>query len=245
MSSAPWLMLSPSKPQARLRLFCCHPAGSGASIFLSWAKLLPPEIELYALQLPGRETRIREPFITQISPSVVELTQELSAYLKDCPFALFGHSLGALIAFDIARQLRSQRLPQPIHLFLSGRNPPHLLLKNCLHQKPDHVLIEKLREYGGTREEVLQNSELMELFLPILRADLTLNETYVYSPDSPFKYPISVFGGMEDNSINQEELSQWHKYTSNKFDIKMFAGGHMFFIEQPQPLVSEIALSLI
>ncbi len=245
MSSTPWLIQPQSKPQARIRLFCCHPAGSGASIFRSWVKLLPPEIELCALQLPGRETRIREPFITQISPLVVEITQELSPYLKDFPFALFGHSLGALIAFDIARQLRFQQLPQPIHLFLSGRNPPHLLLKNCIHQKPDHVLIEKLREYGGTKEEVLQNSELMELFLPIFRADLTLNETYVYSPDSPFNYPISVFGGMEDHSVNQEQLSQWHKYTSNKFDLNMFAGGHMFFLEQPQPLVSKISLSLI
>lgn len=245
MSSTPWLICPQPNPQAQLSLLCCHPAGSGASIFRSWVNYMHPDIELCALQLPGRESRIREPLITQLPPLIETLTHVLSSHLASRPFAFFGHSLGALICFALARQLRSQQLPEPIHLFLSSRKPPDRRVNYCLHQQPDRILIEKLRNFAGTPEPVLQNPELMELFLRIFRADLTLNETYSCSPEPPFNYPITVFGGLEDNSVSEAQLSQWQIHTSHDFRLQMFPGSHMFFLKQPQGLASSISDSLV
>ena len=244
MNSTPWLIYPKPNPQTKLRLFCCHPAGSGASIFRSWVNYLHPEIELCALQLPGRETRIREPLYTQLSPLIDTLNEVLSPHLETCPFAFFGHSLGALICFALARKLRYQQLPEPIHLFISGRRPPHIPIEEPIHQEVGQILIDKLREFGGTSEAVLQNTELMSLFVPIFRADLTINETYFYTIEPPLNSPITAFGGIEDSSVNQEELSLWNQHTSNSFQLEMFPGNHMFFLEQTQPLIDKISHDL-
>ncbi len=243
--SSNWLIYPQPNPQAKLRLLCCHPAGSGASIFRSWSQYLHPEVELCALQLPGRESRLREPLLTEIEPFMDTLVQEvISSDLLARPLAVFGHSFGALVAFALARQLRAQQLPEPIHLFLSSRKPVHLPVTNFIHRCQDRQLIEELRGLGATPEPILQNSELMELFLSIFRADLTLNETYPYSEETPFNYPITVFGGRDDSSVSEEQLSQWAIHTSSDFQLKMFPGAHMFFVKQPQPLISEICKTL-
>lgn len=223
-----WITCPKPNPKARLRLFCFPFAGGAASSFRTWPEQLAPDIEVCPVELPGRGKRLREPLVTGLLPLIETLTPLLLPYL-DIPFAFFGHSMGTLISFELARQLRRQEAPSPRHLFISGRRAPQLAArKPPIHNLPKPELIEELRQYNGTPEAVLANQELMELFLPILRADLGINETYTYTTEPPLNCPISVFGGLEDTDANSDELTAWGDQTSSTFTIDMFPGGHFF-----------------
>lgn len=237
---SPWIKIFHPCPQPRLRLFCFHPSASGASLFRLWSKYLPSDIEVCAIQLPGRETRIKEPLITQWDDLLPPLTQTLKPLIIEYPFVFFGHSLGALICFEIARKLRKQKLPTPECLLISGRRAPQIPIDNPLHQASNQILISTLREYGGTPEAVLQNQDLMELFLPILRADFTLNEKYIYSSEISLEIPIFAFRGENDIAVNLEKLSGWEEHTFSSFDLHEFPGGHMFFQQEPKTLIETI-----
>ncbi|NES82453.1 MAG: thioesterase [Moorea sp. SIO2B7] len=241
----PWLISAQRNSETTLRLFCFPPSGAGAFLFRSWCNHLPPQIEVWAVRLPGRENRLREPFFTEIASLVKTLAPILLPYLQDCPFAFFGHSVGALISFELARQLRLYKCRSPLYLFLSARRAAHIPTDYLLHKQSDVVLIEKLRKYGGTPEIVLQSTEMMNLFLPIFRADLTLNETYIYSPESPLDCPMTVFGATEDTVATREQLEQWVEHTCNTFDLQMFPGSHMFFKDRPELLLKTISDRLI
>ena len=223
-----WITRPKPNPKARLRLFCFPFAGGAASIFRTWPDQLAPDIEVCPVELPGRGKRLREPLFTGILPLIEILTPALLPYL-DIPFAFFGHSLGTIISFELARQLRREKAPSPRHLFISGRRAPQVPpRKRPLHNLPKSELIEELRQYNGTPETVLANQELMELFLPILRADFGINENYTYTSEPPLNCPISVFGGLEDTDANSDELNAWRDQTSSTFTIDMFPGGHFF-----------------
>ncbi|MGD1714964.1 thioesterase II family protein [Dapis sp. BLCC M172] len=237
---SPWIKIFQPCPQPRLRFFCFHPSASGASLFRLWGKYLPSNIEVCAIQLPGRETRIKEPLITKWDNLLPPLIQALKPLIIEYPFVFFGHSLGAAICFELACQLRMEKLPIPKGLFLSGRYAPHIPIDKPVHQKSDQVLISKFRDYGGTPEAVLQNRDLMELFVPILRADLTLHETYIESGEPPFEFPIVTFRGKNDGELNYKELFEWRHYTLGSFDLHEFPGGHMFFQKEPKTLIETI-----
>ncbi|NET84374.1 MAG: thioesterase [Moorea sp. SIO1F2] len=223
-----WITRPQPNPKARLRLFCFPYAGGAASSFRTWPDPLAPHIEVCPVELPGRGKRMREPLVTSLLPLIETLVPALLPYL-DIPFAFFGHSLGTLISFELARQLRRQEAPSPRHLFISGRRAPQVpARKPPLHNLPKSELIEALRKYNGTPEAVLANQELMELFLPILRADFGINETYTYTSESPLNCPISVFGGLQDTDANSDELAAWRDQTSSTFTVHMFPGGHFF-----------------
>jgi surfactin synthase thioesterase subunit len=244
-STNKWLSYPKPNPNASLRLFCFPYAGGGASVFSQWAKLLPPTIELYSIQLPGRETRWRESPYRQFPPLIEALVEALRPHLTK-PFAFFGHSLGGLICFETARQLRRQGLPEPIHLVVSGRRPPHLPDPNTpLHHLPDATFIEQVQKrYNGIPQIVLQDRELRELFLPLLRADFELLESYRYIPESPFDYPISAFGGWQDSQAPESELACWHTHTRNAFAVTMFPGDH-FFVQSARPVLIEMLIQLL
>ena len=181
-------MLTPSRllrtgaKQPAARLFCFPYAGGGASIYRQWASKLPVWIEVCAFQLPGREIRMREPGHTDLRSAVEEVADTIHSLL-DKPFYLFGHSMGSAISFELARLLRRSGLPQPRHLFVSARRAPQLPQpKEDIHVLPEREFLASIKKLGGTPEEVLKNEELMELFLPTLRADFTLLETYKYVP---------------------------------------------------------------
>ncbi len=223
-----WITRPKPNPKARLRLFCFPFAGGAASSFRTWPDQLTPDIEVCPVELPGRGKRLREPLVTGILPLIETLTPALLPYL-DIPFAFFGHSLGTIISFELARQLRREKAPSPRHLFISGRRAPQVPpRKRPLHNLPKSELIEELRQYNGTPEAVLANQDLMELFLPILRADFGINENYTYTSEPPLNWPISVFGGLEDTDANSDELNAWRDQTSSTFTIDMFPGGHFF-----------------
>ncbi|NES24802.1 MAG: thioesterase [Symploca sp. SIO3E6] len=233
----PWFSDPQPNSQAHLRLFCFPYAGGGASIFRLWAKELPSEIEVFPVQLPGRERRLRESPFSEISPLLQTLMQVLPHYL-DRPFAFFGYSMGALISFELVRQLRRQNLPLPSHLLVSGRRAPQIpYQKPFTHQLSDADFIEDLRQKGGTPEAVLNNPELMQLFMPIMRADLGLNETYSYTTEPPLDCPISVLGSLEDTEVSREQLDAWREHTTGSFSLQMFPGNHFFLINEGRSLL--------
>jgi surfactin synthase thioesterase subunit len=223
-----WIKRSGQEPQTGFRLFCFPYAGGGASIFRTWPQRLPPDIEVCAIQLPGREDRFLETPFDKLSSLIEALVGVLDPYL-DFPFAFFGHSFGSLIAFELTRRLRRQKAPCPLQLFVSGSRAPQIPDPDPpMHQLPDAEFIEELRRFNGTPKTALENSELMELFLPLLRSDIHLGETYVYSTEAPLDCPITAFGGLEDEEVSREELAGWSEQTRSRFRMHMFPGDHFY-----------------
>lgn len=236
-----WVISSKSE-HARLRLFCFPYAGGGASIFQPWSQSLPPEIQVCAVQLPGRENRMMERPYRHTGPLVEAMAPALAPYL-DLPFAFFGHSLGALIAFELARRLGKHQGLWPIHLFVSGHRAPQLLDRlTPLHDLPEAEFIRKVRLMNGTHEEVFQNAELLKLVLPLLRADFEMAETYAYSAGEPLDCPISAYGGVEDGDASREELLDWRQQSLRTFALRMFPGNH-FFLHSARTLVLQAITS--
>lgn len=244
MSKSRWIAFSRPNPQAALRLFCFPFAGGGATTYRSWMSALPPSVELCPVELPGRGSRIAEPPHTRLETLIPELAAGLQPYLER-PFVLFGHSMGALISFELARYLRDRHGKEPLHLFLSAhRAPQHANSGPLTHTLPEAELLEKLRDLEGTPPEILAHQELMALLLPIIRADFELCERYAYSPAPPLASPISVFGGLQDQQAGREALEGWRVQTTGTFTLRLFAGGHFYLLNQQTPLLGIMAQEL-
>lgn len=231
-----WIAYRKPNLRACLRLFCFPYAGGSAALFRTWAEALPPDIEVCPVQLPGRESRLLEPPFTRLELLVQTLVPVLCPYLS-MPFAFFGHSMGALISFELAHQLRRQYGLGPVYLFVSGHRAPQILDPDLpIHQLPESEFVEELRRLNGTPKLVLQNAELMQLVLPVLRADFALCETYVYSTEAPLDCPISAFGGLQDSGVSRDQISAWRDQTNSSFTLSMFPGNH-FFLHSAQALI--------
>jgi medium-chain acyl-[acyl-carrier-protein] hydrolase len=231
-----WVICPKPNPLSSLRLFCFPYAGGGALNFRTWSQGLPVSVEVCAVELPGRGKRIWEAPFTQALPLVQAIAHALLPYL-DKPFAFFGHSMGALVSFEVARLLRREYGIAPVHLFVSGRSAPQLPAKEPpIHALPEPAFIEELRRLNGTPEAVLENVELMELLLPILRADFAVLETYVYATEPPLQCPITAFGGLQDVKVSVDRLEAWRQQTSADFSRQMLPGDH-FFVQSAQPLL--------
>lgn len=244
MTNDRWVIRPRPNAQPRLKLLCFPYASGGASVFHRWPEHLPADIEVAAVQLPGREERLEEEPYRDVRCLTDTLVDVLERYL-DRPFALFGHSVGALVAFETARALRRRGKSLPRHLFVSARGAP-----SRPHQLPsassssDAALALQLRRLGGTPREVLDDPDFMSVVLPLFRADLALAETYVYSPEEPLDCPISAFGASFDEHARREDLSSWSRETRAAFRLRMFPGGH-FFIHPSRPrLLQAIAEDL-
>lgn len=236
MNLSNWISYSRPNPEARLRLFCFPYAGGGASAYRLWWERLPASVELLAIQPPGRENRLREPTLTNFSRFMTQLTEAIQPTLT-MPFAFFGHSMGGLLCFELARQLRRQNLPQPDHLFISAFRAPHVLRRTePIHNLPDPEFIAELRRLNGTPQQVYNEPDLLALLLPLLRHDFSLVDDYCYSEEPPLDMPISVFGGTEDNEVTMDELKAWKSHSNGKFRLRMLPGDH-FFLNTRQPLI--------
>jgi medium-chain acyl-[acyl-carrier-protein] hydrolase len=191
--------------------------------------------------LPGREARFSEPAYVRVETLVQNLSEEILSYL-DVPFQFFGHSMGALISFELTRQLRRQRRPQPTQLFVSSHRAPQLPRRQePVYAQPEDEFIESIKDLGGTPEAILQNAELMQLFLPLLRADFELCEVYQYKPEAPLAIPISVFGGLEDKDIPVVDLEAWRAQTIGSFNMETFAGGHFYLHPYQKQLLQTLS----
>jgi medium-chain acyl-[acyl-carrier-protein] hydrolase len=202
---------------------------------------LPADVEVCPVQLPGRGTRLTEPPFTQLSRLVQALAEALFPLL-DKPFAFFGHSLGALVSFELARQLR--RLHgvgvQPVHLFVSADRAPQIPYRDLpIHSLPEGQFLVELRRLKGTPREALEDEELMQSMLPVLRADFAVYETYVFSTEPPLNCPISTYGGLQDHKVSRGDLEAWRDQTSVSFSLRMFPGDH-FFLNTTQPVLLRV-----
>jgi medium-chain acyl-[acyl-carrier-protein] hydrolase len=249
MSTQLWLRRLRPNPQAQLRLFCFHFAGGSASVYRTWPAALAnrrPDIEVCAVQLPGRENRLKEQPFTQIEPLVTTLLNVLHADL-DRPFALFGHSMGAIVAYEVAQALARHRAAPPNHLFVSARRAPSEPERYApLHQEPteDALLRAIQQRYGNLPELLLQDAELKAIYAPLLRADFTLVERYQPSSLAPLACPLTVFGGIADPIATAAELAAWRTLTQSQFAIHLLPGGHFYLQEQSGPLLDRIAAAL-
>ena len=239
-----WLAYRRPRPGARVRLFCFPHAGGGASLFHGWADRLPPAVEVCPVQFPGRETRFGETPFTRLGPLVCALVEALLPHL-DRPFAFFGHSLGALLGFELARRLRRERRLEPVRLFASACAAPQGWGGgSALHALPDAAFRKELRRLGGTPPAVLDNEELMAILLPALRADFALCETYAYTEDEPLSCPITALGGLRDRIVSPARLGAWRRQTTGEFRLQMLPGDHFFPQTDPESLLAVLGREL-
>ncbi|MFE5262769.1 thioesterase II family protein [Streptomyces coelicoflavus] len=234
MTTAPsdldrWVLRPARRPAPLLRLVCVPYAGGGTAAFQGWSDLLPETVEPWLLRLPGREARFREEPRTDVSVLVKEAAAVLGPAL-DGPYALFGHSLGALIAFELARELHDSHGRVPAHLTVSARSAPHLPLRHAVvHRLPDDLLLEALdRRFNAIPPAIRDEPQMRALYLPVLRADVTLLETYVHTPAPPLTCPVTAYGGRDDPEFGPGELEGWERHTASAFRMRTFPGGHFF-----------------
>ncbi|HEX8335418.1 MAG TPA: alpha/beta fold hydrolase [Pyrinomonadaceae bacterium] len=224
----PWLLPVKPNPRASLRLFVYPYAGGGAHVYRDWGGHLPPFVEVFALQYPGRGPRLLEPPFTDVWPLVECVAAALLPHL-DKPYAFFGHSMGALVSFEVARRLRREHGLAPSHLFVSGSSGPQHRRKECRYSSlPDDELIERLVRFDGAPKELLGHKELMALMLPTIRADFAACEDYVYAPEPLLDCPIMALGGLADREPVPPRLEGWRDETAGRFELRMFEGGHFF-----------------
>src|SRR5260370_14568004 len=221
-----WLQYWQRKPQARVRLFCFPYAGGGASIFRTWSEHLPQDIEVCSVQLPGREDRLLESPFSNLPSLLDVLGPALLPYL-DMPYAFFGHSMGSLISFELARYLgQVEYRNMPVYLFVSGHSAPQIPDPDPpTYHLPEPEFIEKLRQLKGMSEQLLQNEEFLQLLLPLLRADFALSDTYEYINDKHLPIPISTFPRLQYPQILHDRKSALCMQTSGLFRLRFYQVG--------------------
>jgi medium-chain acyl-[acyl-carrier-protein] hydrolase len=239
-----WIVIQKPVASPRVRLLCFPHGGGSPTAFNAWPEELPEDIEVCALQLPGRGRRLLEAPPTSISQIIEALLKAFQPF-GELPIALFGHSLGAWIAFEFARQLQSESIPL-LRLFVSGQSAPQLPDPEApVRNLPDREFIyEVRRRYHGLPEEVLRDDEMMRLFLPALRADFTIAETYRYIDGPMLECPISCFGGREDDTVSVDELVAWRDRACGAFSLRMFPGGHFFIDSAREFVLKSVATEL-
>ena len=220
--------LAGSRTDARIRLFCFPHAGGGGSFFLPWSAPLAPQIAVCPVVLPGREGRIRERPFDRMPPLLDALIEALLPH-TDQEFAVFGHSLGSVIGYEFASRLEHEHGRRARCLLVSGRRAPHLPARRApLYALPDPLFTEGLRALNGTPEEVLADEILLRQFLPTLRADFAVNETYTASRSPPLSCPVSALTGTSDPEVTVEEMAQWRSVTAADFSLRVFYGDHFY-----------------
>ena len=239
--SSPWIVQPRPRPNAAMRLFCFPYAGGAPHIFRDWPANLPSFIDVCAVQLPGRGNRLRERSYTSFKDLVPDAAIALRPFF-DRPFAFFGHSMGALAAFEVARVLRDSGSRQPEILFVSGSRAPQLPRKGMkTYDLPDDEFIEELRRLNGTPAEVLEHPELLQILLPLVRTDFAVTESYEYVEQPPLNCPLVVFGGLADNEVRRERLEPWREQTTGPFKHVMFPGDHFYLHSQQRTMLTTIS----
>jgi medium-chain acyl-[acyl-carrier-protein] hydrolase len=233
-----WFPFGKPSLRARMTIFCIPFAGGSAAAYRPLAELMPADIAVCPLELPGRATRVREQPFSHATLLATAITQALRPYLHR-PYAIFGYSLGALMALEVARQIRREQRPLPEHLFVAARHAAHWPSPHpTRYMRTDAELIDELRHLGGTPEEVLANQDLLQFLLPFLRADFTLDDTYEHQNEPAFAGPLTAFGGLEDPGVSRDSLEAWRDFSTGVCRVYMYPGGH-FFIPEAWPRIAE------
>lgn len=212
------------------------------SCYRSWVDQLQPEVELVGVQLPGRENRFCDPLIEDVHAAAHAVAQSMRELAGDLPYAFFGHSLGASLAYEVAQILHQEcSRYAPRHLIVSGRRAPGVPRREkLLHLLPAHELKRELFELNCTPPEILQNDELMDMLMPRLRADFAMAENYVHRHATAVPCPISAFGGRSDKDVSPEDIEAWAPLTSGPFSITHFDGDHFFIHGAEQQVLAQV-----
>ncbi|TKI55058.1 thioesterase [Brevibacillus antibioticus] len=229
-----------------IKLFAIPYAGSSANFYLKWKRALLPEVEIVPLELPGRGSKIKERPFTCLQEAIEDLLEKIERESSSQPYALFGHSMGNLLAFELMHRIRKEKLPLPICAFLSGRRPPHIFEEKKRYLMSDEDFVQELVTMGGTPQEVLENADLLQLFLPILRTDFQLVETYVpVEGREPLDVPLVIFSGINDSIANVEDMEGWNSYTTSSCQIVHYDGGHFFIFEYTDDIIKRLKQQLV
>jgi surfactin synthase thioesterase subunit len=228
----------------RLRLYCLPYAGGSARVFQSWRDILPADIVLFGSEYPGRGRRISELALDRIDVLANQLVGALTEGPPG-PYALFGHSMGALAAFEMAHQLAQCGAPLPVLLIVSGHGAASLPpVDRPVHASPDDEFLARLRELNATPPEVLETPELLELIMPTLRADFRAAETYVPAKRPKLDIPIAAYGGLLDPDVSRDQLQAWANETTAPCTVRMFPGNHFFLRSAPDNVVATLVRDL-
>lgn len=239
-----WIRCHRPRPDAEFQLLCIPHAGGTPGLYRPWGALLPERVELLLACLPGREVRLGEPFPASMPVLVADLAEAAMAVV-DRPWAIFGHSMGAVVGHELALRLRSLGKPAPRHLIVSARKAPQDHLGGTIHLRDEDELCAELIRLGGTHPELLEASDVRELILPAVRNDYRLIETYEARPDGVLDCPITVFVGRDDPELTVKEAVGWQRWTDGAFEVKAFPGGHFYLADRPGEVVSTILAQVL
>lgn len=229
-SAGRWLPLA--APSGALPLYCLPHAGGGASVYRPWVGRLPG-VAVMPVQLPGREARLREAPYERMAPLVSALADVLPG-APDGRYAVYGHSLGALVAFELLREIRRRGAPGPVHLFVSGCVPPHCAFDDGppVGGMMQSEVVDMLRRLGGTPEWLLADPSVLDMILPAVRADFSVKETYECLPEPPLDVPVTALASTNDPRAGHEVVAGWREQTTREFELHTFVGGHFAVFEQ-------------
>jgi medium-chain acyl-[acyl-carrier-protein] hydrolase len=239
--AAPWIRKA--DPRAHQRLFCLPYAGGGSAAFRGWADSLPATIDVCPVVLPGREHRMREPAVADLPALADAILTAITPLIRRTPYAIYGHSMGAWLAFELARAARRRRLPGPDHLFVGARQAPHVPSAHppLSHLDRDAFIAGVQERYQAIPEALLAQPAILDMFLPTLRADFGALDTYRFAEEPPLDLPITAFRGARDSIVAPEGLRAWSQHTTGAFVQHTMPGGHFFLDEDRDLLTSFLA----
>lgn len=225
----------------KIKLFCLPYAGGGTNVYEKWSTKLSKKIDLYTITLAGRGNRITDKPYADLKEAVNDIFQMIKDDIRNEDYAIFGHSMGALLAYELIRKILHHGKKPPLHVFFSGRKPVHIPKTEKFYRDMDDLQFQKaVLSLGVTPPEIFENSELKEIFLPLLRSDFIIAETFVDRPEiEPLNFNITVLIG-EDEDITKEEADQWKLHTTEKFSVHYIEGGHFFLLDQQQSVINII-----
>ncbi|MFG2001066.1 thioesterase II family protein [Spirillospora sp. NPDC048911] len=237
-----WFRCAETRPWASMRLFCLPHAGGSAGFYRSWAKEISPAVEVHAVQYPGRADRLGDAFVTD-ARRLARLIAGAMAPLLDRPAALFGHSMGAVLAYEVTRLLQ-ERGAAPVHLFASGTRPPHDRGEDRVAGKDDDAVVAEMIKLGGTDAEALRDPELRALVLPYVRNDFRLIEEYEHRPDPRLTVPVTAVIGDADFHVTQGQAAGWAEVTDGRFALRVLDGDHFYLVPRQSEVLTEVMRTL-
>ncbi|SCL21853.1 Surfactin synthase thioesterase subunit [Micromonospora nigra] len=239
-----WLRRFHPAPDCVARLVCLPHAGGSASFFHPVSKALAPTVEVLSTQYPGRQERRQEPPVDNI-PDLADQIFDALRHLHDRPLALFGHSMGAVLAYEVALRMRDAGMPAPAHLFASGRRAPCRYRDERVRDLTDARIVAELRTLNGTQPAMLADPELLQMILPAVRSDYHAIETYRHDPDRALDCPVTVLTGDSDPRVSLDEARAWAEHTTGPMTLKVLPGGHFFLVDQSEAVIAIVARELL
>jgi len=214
-----------------IKIFCVPHAGGSASAFNRWKGLFNDTIELVPLELAGRGGRYGETLSDSIHGIASDLFDRIRIDLNQEPYAFWGHSFGTVIIYELMRMIKDNKLNMPVHIFMTGRFPPHRKEQNEIRHLPEDDFIKEIISLGGVESQIAENKEILKFYYPILKADYSAIETYMFTAAEAWSCNLTIMSGDDDKEVEEASLIEWQRYTNNQCDIKIFAGGHFFIYD--------------